>query len=335
MTIQELESEYYAGLQRGEYDAGLRERIERMKIEEEIKEYAEMRDSGEAEDMREEIDGIIARLKERLDGNPHSKEVSADAIGAFVTVRAGAGGTEAQDWASMLVHMYERFASRRKCRIKYTDISVGEVAGVKSATLRIEGKDIFDKLKNESGVHRLVRISPYNAQGKRQTSFASVEVIPLLEEKDNEMEISDADLGWEFFRSGGPGGQYQNTTDSGARVRHLPTGIVVESRQERSQYQNKRICLEKLRSELKMREDEKLREFLEQFASRDPNGWGHAFRSYVLEPYKMVNDERLRVKSGKVEKVLDGALNILYEKKKGLTNKELCQLEYTLKRGGN
>lgn len=310
MTIQELESEYYAGLQRGEYDAGLRERIEKMKIEEEIKEYAEMRDSGDAEDMREEIDGIIAGLKERLDGKPHRGIV--DAIGVFVTVRAGAGGTEAQDWASMLVHMYERFAAKNGCRVKYTDISIGEVAGIKSATLRIEGKDIFDRLAQESGVHRLVRISPYNAQGKRQTSFASVEVIPLLEEKNGGGdEIAAGDLEWEFFRSGGPGGQYQNTTDSGARVRHLPTGIVVESRQERSQYQNKRICLEKLRSELKMREDEKMRELLEQFASKDPNGWGHAFRSYVLEPYKMVNDERLDIKTGKVEKILDGNLEIL------------------------
>lgn len=310
MTIQELESEYYAGLQRGEYDAGLRERIEKMKIEEEIKEYAEMRDSGEAEDMREEIDAIIARLKERLDGKPQNRGI-VDAIGAFVTVRAGAGGTEAQDWASMLIHMYERFAGRRKCKVKYTDISAGEVAGIKSATLRIEGKDIFDRLAQESGVHRLVRISPYNAQGKRQTSFASVEVIPLLEEKNGGDEIAASDLEWEFFRSGGPGGQYQNTTDSGARVRHLPTGIVVESRQERSQYQNKRICLEKLKSELKMREDEKMRELLEQFASKDPNGWGHAFRSYVLEPYKMVNDERLDIKTGKVEKILDGNLEIL------------------------
>lgn len=312
MTIQELESEYYAGLQRGEYDAGLRERIERMKIEEEIKEYAEMRDSDEAEDMREEIDGIIAGLKERLDGKPHNQGI-VDATGAFVTVRAGAGGTEAQDWASMLVHMYERFAAKNGCKVKYTDISVGEVAGIKSATLRIEGKDIFDRLAQESGVHRLVRISPYNAQGKRQTSFASVEVIPLLEEKNGGGgdEIAAGDLEWEFFRSGGPGGQYQNTTDSGARVRHLPTGIVVESRQERSQYQNKRICLEKLRSELKMREDEKMRELLEQFASKDPNGWGHAFRSYVLEPYKMVNDERLDIKTGKVEKILDGNLEIL------------------------
>lgn len=311
MIIQELESEYYAGLQRGEYDAGLRERIEKMKIEEEIKEYAEMRDSGEAEDMREEIDGIIAGLKERLDGKPHNQGI-VDAIGTFVTVRAGAGGTEAQDWASMLVHMYERFAAKNGCRVKYTDISVGEVAGIKSATLRIEGKDIFDRLAQESGVHRLVRISPYNAQGKRQTSFASVEVIPLLEEKNGGGdEIAAGDLEWEFFRSGGPGGQYQNTTDSGARVRHLPTGIVVESRQERSQYQNKRICLEKLRSELKMREDEKMRELLEQFASKDPNGWGHAFRSYVLEPYKMVNDERLDIKTGKVEKILDGNLEIL------------------------
>lgn len=310
MTIQELESEYYAGLQRGEYNAGLRERIERMKIEEEIKEYAEMRDSGKAEDMREEIDAIIAGLKERLDGKPHNQGI-VDAIGAFVTVRAGAGGTEAQDWASMLVHMYERFAAKNGCKVKYTDISVGEVAGIKSATLRIEGKDIFDRLAQESGVHRLVRISPYNAQGKRQTSFASVEVIPLLEEKNGGDEIATGDLEWEFFRSGGPGGQYQNTTDSGARVRHLPTGITVESRQERSQYQNKRICLEKLRSELKMREDEKMRELLEQFASKDPNGWGHAFRSYVLEPYKMVNDERLNVKIGKVEKVLDGNLELL------------------------
>lgn len=312
MTIQELESEYYAGLQRGEYDAGLRERIEKMKIEEEIKEYAEMRDSGEAEDMREEIDAIIARLKERLDGKPHNQGI-VDAIGTFVTVRAGAGGTEAQDWASMLVHMYERFAAKNGCRVKYTDISVGEVAGIKSATLRIEGKDIFDRLVQESGVHRLVRISPYNAQGKRQTSFASVEVIPLLEEKNGSGdEIAAGDLEWEFFRSGGPGGQYQNTTDSGARVRHLPTGIVVESRQERSQYQNKRICLEKLRSELKMREDEKMRELLEQFASKDPNGWGHAFRSYVLEPYKMVNDEKLKLKNSKVERILDGELDILY-----------------------
>ncbi len=312
--IQKLESEYYAGLQRGEYDAGLRERIERMKIEEEIKEYAEMRDSGEAEDMREEIDGIIARLKERLDGNP---QIIDGVIGAFVTVRAGAGGTEAQDWASMLLRMYERFAEKEKCKVKLIDVSEGDVAGIKSATLRIEGKDIFNRLAQESGVHRLVRISPYNAQGKRQTSFASVEVIPLLEEKNDgdEISINDGDLEWEFFRSGGPGGQYQNTTDSGARVRHLPTGIVVESRQERSQYQNKRICLEKLRSELKMREDEKMRELLKQFASKDPNGWGHAFRSYVLEPYKMINDERLKIKISKVEKVLDGGLEILYGEK--------------------
>lgn len=306
LDIKELEKEYYDKLQKGEYDEKLRIRIEKLKIESEIKEYAEMRESVDDPGMIEEIDAIITGLKERMDGNPHSR--SLESIGAFITVRAGAGGTEAQDWASMLLRMYERFAERNGYKGKLIDVSVGEVAGVKSAVLRVEGRDIFDRLKGESGVHRLVRISPYNAQGKRQTSFASVEVVPLLEEKGDDVEVNESDLEWEYFRSGGPGGQYQNTTDSGARVRHLPTGIVVESRQERSQYQNKRLCLEKLRGELKLRADEKLRELLDQFACKDPNGWGHAFRSYVLEPYKMVNDERLGIKSSKVEKILDGEL---------------------------
>lgn len=234
-----------------------------------------------------------------------------DESDCYITIHAGSGGTEAQDWAQMLSRMYLRWGERNNYKISIIDSLNGDVAGLKSITFSVKGKYAYGKLKGEHGVHRLVRVSPFDAKNRRHTSFAAVEVLPHID-LAQAPPLVWSDIEMQTFRSGGPGGQYQNTTDSGVRLIHIPTGIVVESRQERSQIQNRKTCEEMLAAKLAQAEDEKRRQEVNELKGEQTEaGWGHAIRSYVFMPYQLVKDNRTDYETGKVEAVLDGDLNEL------------------------
>lgn len=228
---------------------------------------------------------------------------------AIVSIYAGAGGTDAQDWAGMLLRMYVRWAEKQRYEVKTLEQADGEEAGLKSVTLEIAGNFIYGKLKSEHGVHRLVRLSPFNADNLRQTSFAKVEVMPKID-KPNEVLVDEKDLKIDVYRSGGHGGQSVNTTDSAVRITHLHTGIVVAIQNERSQLQNKETALTILRSKLAQLQIEQHKENLQEL--KGPNlsaEWGNQIRSYVLHPYKQVKDLRTRYETSDPDAVLDGALD--------------------------
>ena len=242
-----------------------------------------------------------------------------DALDCYVEIHAGAGGTESQDWAEMLRRMYMKWASDKKYRSSLISEHKGDEAGIKSSTIKIQGDYIYGLLKSESGIHRLVRISPFDSGARRHTSFASVWIYPVVDESID-VEIFEKDLRIDTYRSSGAGGQHVNTTDSAVRITHTPTKIVVQCQNERSQHKNKETCYKMLKARLYEHEMQKReQENLKELNSKTDIGWGHQIRSYVLQPYQLVKDLRNKVESSNPSDVLDGNIDQFIEA--GITNK--------------
>ncbi len=276
----------------------------------ELKELAEISKEEDKEliaDLSQNINSLLAELdklefKVILGGR-------FDRNDAILSINAGAGGTESCDWAEMLLRMYTRYAEKQGYSLKTTDVLFGEEAGIKNITVLIEGEYAYGYLKAERGVHRLVRISPFDANKRRHTSFASVDVIPVIEEA--EVKIEDKDLKIDTFRASGPGGQHMQKTDSAVRITHIPTGIAVQCQNERSQHQNKETAMRILKARIyELETEKKERELLKQYGGEKKKiEWGSQIRSYVMHPYNMVKDHRTDYQTGDTAKVMDGGLD--------------------------
>ncbi len=274
-------------------------------------ELIELGEMEEDEAVVGEAEKAIFRLGEDMAKRQVETLLSGEADGndTYLEIHAGAGGTESQDWAAMLLRMYMRWAERRGFKVETLEVHDGEQAGIKSATVQMKGENAYGWMKTESGVHRLVRISPYDSQARRHTSFASVWVFPVVDDSI-EIDVSEADVRIDTYRASGAGGQHVNTTDSAVRITHIPTNIVVQCQNERSQHKNRATAWSMLRArlyeeELKRREDAANAEA----ASKSEIGWGHQIRSYVLQPYQLVKDLRTGTESTNPTNVLDGDLD--------------------------
>jgi len=283
-------------------------------ISAEMADAIEYIDLGEAEGDEATIEeglATLAALADRADRDKVQALLGGEADGndTYIEIHAGAGGTESQDWAEMLLRMYSRWAEKRGYKVDVIEYQSGEQAGIKSATILCKGENAYGYAKTESGVHRLVRISPYDSSARRHTSFSSVWVYPVID--DNfAIEINPADLRIDTYRASGAGGQHVNTTDSAVRMTHIPSGIIVASQQDRSQHKNRDICMGMLKSRLYEAEMQKREDAASaEHAGKSDIGWGHQIRSYVLQPYQMVKDLRTGVTSPTPADVLDGALD--------------------------
>jgi peptide chain release factor 2 len=283
-------------------------------LERELDDALTLAELGEAEGDEGSVDEAqrnIAELKERAAKRELESLLSgeADHNDCYLEVHAGAGGTEAQDWAQMLLRMYVRWAEQHGYKVEWLEESPGEQAGLKSTTIEIKGPNAYGWLKSESGVHRLVRISPFDANARRQTSFASVGVYPVIDDDIN-IEVLDKDLKVDTFRASGAGGQHINKTDSAIRITHMPTGVVVSCQADRSQHRNRAMAMDMLKArlyELELRKREEKAQALE--AQKTDIGWGHQIRSYVLQPYQMVKDLRTEAETSDTQGVLDGDID--------------------------
>lgn len=279
----------------------------------ELKEFVDIAENDQ--DFLEQIYQDLTELSRQIDQVEIQAVLSGqfDQNNALLSINAGAGGTESCDWASMILRMYTRWSDRREFKVETIDILPGEEAGIKNVTLRIEGPMAYGYLKSEKGVHRLVRISPFDANKRRHTSFASVDVIPEVD--DNiQVDINPDDLRIDIFRSSGPGGQSVNTADSAVRLTHIPTGIVVQCQNERSQLQNREKAMKVLRARIyEKKQKEQEEKMAKVYGEKQKIEWGSQIRSYVFQPYCLVKDHRTNCEVGSVQKVMDGEIDVFIE----------------------
>ena len=287
-----------------------------LQLRKEMEDFAALAElAAEDDSLLAEADPAWSALSEKLDKLELVSFLSGkfDRFNCYFYVHAGAGGTESCDWASMLLRMYRRWFERRGYRDEVIDIQPGDEAGIKSAVLKVEGEFAYGYLRAERGIHRLVRISPFDSNARRHTSFASVEAFPEMEE-DIDIEIDEKDLKVDTYRASGAGGQYVNRTDSAVRITHIPTGVVVACQVERSQHKNRAMAMKMLKARLYELEEEKRRRQAEQITGdKSEIGWGNQIRSYVLQPYQMVKDLRTNVETSNTAAVLDGDIDLFVE----------------------
>jgi peptide chain release factor 2 len=301
--------------ERNQLEQGIKSVVE---LSRELNDNLELIEMGEAEkdsSVVTEAEAAITALRERTAKAELATLLSgeADSKDSYLEIHAGAGGTEAQDWAQILLRMYTRWAEQHGYKVDWLEESAGEEAGIKSATIRVQGHNAYGWLKTESGVHRLVRISPFDSNARRHTSFASIWVYPVVDDTIN-IEILDKDLKIDVYRASGAGGQHVNRTESAVRITHMPTGIVVQCQNDRSQHKNRAEAMSMLKARLYERELQ-MREAVAhaEHAAKSDIGWGHQIRSYVLQPYQMVKDLRTGVETSNSQGVLDGDLDAFME----------------------